>query len=488
MFISDKIYVELSLAERAHRDLCEAFTYSNPEFHKKKRMGYSIRGVAPSICNYKYHQQDGVKYIVLPRGGLSKVKDLLFKNNVPARFIDKRTSSNASIDFNLNSSIELSSNQQRIIAAFHANSGGLVQMAPGGGKTISCLGFVSDIKKRALIIVHTSMLQKQWLDELTQKCSGNFTIGRLDGKKKVDGDIVVAVIDSLYVKCELDKETPDFSYLNSFDIVIQDECHHASARSFKAVLDNFSGVYKLGVTGTPTRKDGMHFLMFDTFGEISVAIGDNELKDRITDFEYEFVVFPGQYHVPGRKFFRKSQGGMDLDYNQAIDFLINSEERNNLILNKVSNDINNGYKVLVLTYRTEHAYTLYNSLKEKYKGHLIIGDVTSKIDFQAIRADMEFQFIVANRAIAEEGLDIPHLSSLHIVLPSTNMQKIKQQLGRIRRFFDGKNHPKLTDYKDTGVTCSVYDTSGSVSLVNILEVSAKKRESFYIKLRKEYHL
>ena len=114
--------------------------------------------------------------------------------------------------------------------------------------------------------------------------------------------------------------------------------------------------------------------------------------------------------------------------------------------------------------------------------------MSSKIDFQAIRADMEFQFIVANRAIAEEGLDIPHLSSLHIVLPSTNMQKIKQQLGRIRRFFDGKNHPKLTDYKDTGVTCSVYDTSGSVSLANILEVSAKKRESFYIKLRKEYHL
>jgi superfamily II DNA or RNA helicase len=486
MFISDKIYLEFDLIQSCLSDLCNLFTYKNPDYYTKKRMGYSVKKIAPTIYNYKYDTIDGKKYLVVPRGGLKKVKEVLSNNGIVVRLMDKRTVSDKLIDVTLTPNIIMSDNQKRMIEVLHKNDGGLIEMGCGGGKTKGSLGFISSLKKQTLIIVHTSILQKQWLQEIETSCIGDFSLGRLDGKHKVDGDVVVAIIDSLVVKCKVDTEEPDYSYLDKFECVILDESQTCPATTFKKIMDNTKCKYRIGVTGTPTRKDGMHFLLFDTIGQIILKIEDNELKDRIESFEYEFKYSPEKFIIPGRRYFKKKAKSINLDYNEAVDFLVTSENRNNLIIENVIKDIENGYVVMVLTYRTEHAYLLFEALKQKHYGHLIIGDTSSKIDFESLRKDMDLQFIVANRAIASEGMDIPHLSCLHATLPTTNMQKLKQQLGRIRRVFAGKKFPKIVDYVDSNVMCKAYDEEGAEKLLPIMIMSAKKRETFYKKLRKEY--
>lgn len=41
-----------------------------------------------------------------------------------------------------------------------------------------------------------------------------------------------------------------------FDVVIVDECHHRTAKSYHKILDHLAPRYELGVTATPTRADG----------------------------------------------------------------------------------------------------------------------------------------------------------------------------------------------------------------------------------------
>lgn len=491
LIVSDKIYINIQLLGRHITEFCEKFTYSNPVFFKTKRMGYSTRNISRSISNYTWSSFNGKKYLVIPRGGMHKLKEFMLMKSIPSvRITDNRVSKDL-IDFDLKYTdkfISLSPSQNKIVDILVSNEGGLVQMGCGGGKSISMMGLISKIKQPTLIVVHTTALQKQWLEEIGEKTSGSYTLGRLGGNKKAkDGDVVVAIIDSLYSKCYPDGKEPDFSYLANFGMIIFDECHHISAKSFKDVLDNAPCKYKIGVTGTATRKDGLHFLVFDSIGDIILDIPDSELRDRITDFTYKMVNTNVEYVIPNRVTYAgKGQKVSNMDFNKFVDFITKSEARNDLICNNVTKDITDGHKVIILTHRVEHAKYLYERLSKIHNGYLIIGDNSKDVDMNKIKTDPNLNFIVANREIASEGLDIPSLSSLHSVIPSTNYQKLKQQLGRIRRFFEGKLFPTITDYVDNQVYV-LSEEDGVITKKAIFEFTAKNRVKFYNKLRKEYH-
>ena len=83
-------------------------------------------------------------------------------------------------------------------------------------------------------------------------------------------------------------------------MLIHDEVQHASAKSFKDIIDNSLCKYRVGVTATATRKDQMHFLFYDTFGEILIDIKENVLKDRITDFNFQQINTDIEFMIPNR--------------------------------------------------------------------------------------------------------------------------------------------------------------------------------------------
>ena len=623
IIIKDKIYISLDFLGRHVTDLCEMFTYKNPHYYKTQRMGYSTSKIPKVITNYAWTTIDNKKFVVIPRGAKQRLSEFFLKKGIPAiRMVDKRTVIDRSIDFELDFAAdpkftELSTNQLKVVDSLKSE-GGLIQAPPGSGKTIAIFGLIAEVKQPTLIVVHTTVLQKQWLAELKEKTKGSYTVGALGNGKKIEGDVTVAIIDSVYSKCCPKDADIDYSYLDQFGMVVFDECldpesliatpsglrkllsiqvgdevytpdgdiarvrnkwvthkaaykyytelgdtiiassnhiipqvdregnlflskigdaahliqclnygstavskitgfkyvgdkdlidieldneeklfiadgfvvhncHHLPAKSFKDIMDNAACRWKSGVTGTVSRKDNMQFLLFDSLGPVRVDIPENECKDRITDFEFRLLDTNVEIHVPSRTFYSAKGKKSNIDFNKFSDLLITSEARNKFIIDTVNEDIRLGYIPMILTNRIEHATLLYNTLSESNKGYIIIGKSNKSVnraELTDIKADPNFKFLVANTEIGSEGLDLPMLSALHTVMPSSNFPKIKQQLARIRRACANKNIlPRLTDYVDN--LAFVMDERGEE--VSLFVYTARKRLAFYRKLKKEYN-
>ena len=168
-------------------------------------MGFSVAKVPPFIQHYTFQKYEDENCIVLPRGALERVAEFLKKENLSFRWEDRRVS-RKSIDVSI-TNVTLEPQQLQLIDILLQNEGGLIEMDPGGGKTLMCLGLIDRIKQPTLIIVHEHRLRSQWEHEIKQRLQGNFTLGRYDGDKHIDGDIVIAIVNSAY---NLHKEDSSF--------------------------------------------------------------------------------------------------------------------------------------------------------------------------------------------------------------------------------------------------------------------------------------
>lgn len=346
------------------------------------------------------------------------------------------------------------------------------------GKTISILGLIAKIKQPTLIIVHEHRLSSQWMDEIKKRLSGNFTVGKIDGDKKIDGDIVVGIINSLHKRFQAN---PD--YFNKFGMIVHDECHKSPAPMFMKLLNNLSARYRIGVTGTVKSKDGRHILTLDIFGNILIQIDAGDIKHRITNFDYRIINTNISFEIPTTMRWNGKKREQAIDSAACIKKLTEDQDRNNIIIEKIIECINQGYYPLVLSERIEHNKNLHQHLTELgYKAVLLIGETRKKTNWGEIREDKSIQCIIANTKIASEGLDLPRLSALFLLVFSSNLPKIKQRIGRIRRQCEGKPLPLVFDICDN----LAYFINDANERINLLQILAYKRLRFYKQLQKEY--
>lgn len=126
------------------------------------------------------------------------------------------------------------------------------------GKTAVAAWLIAERKVNTLILVHRQQLLDQWRERLAMFLEVPIDqIGQIGaGKHKRTGKIDVAVIPSLY----RDQEVKEF--VAEYGHIIVDECHHLSAFTFEKVMRVIKAKYIVGLTATPTRKDGHHPIMY----------------------------------------------------------------------------------------------------------------------------------------------------------------------------------------------------------------------------------
>jgi superfamily II DNA or RNA helicase len=478
MIISDKLYINVLEIENYVAEICRLFTYKNPDYHRKKRLKLSVKNINPSLYNYKLENINNIKYLVLPRGCLSRLKEYFNRNNIKIRILDKRLTL-PSIDCHLINTV-LEPQQELLIKTLVDNEGGLFEMPPASGKTKSSMGLMSVIKQPTLIVVHETNLQKQWIKELTTSLGGSYVIGQWGEGKKERGDIDVGLIQTLHLQVDADD-----TFLDNYGMIIVDECHRSACTTFLKVLNNSKAKYRIGITGTVERKDGLEILTKDIIGPVLMSIPEGQIKHRITNFEFNIINTEVPIKLPSRKRWTGSKREDMLDITEAINLLTKNEKRNILILDAVIKDIEDGYLPLILSDRKEHVLYLDKRLKELgYNSKTLIGGRTKKENWEETRSDSTIQVFVASTKKAEEGLDIPPLSSIHLTCPSSNYPKIKQRIGRIRRWVEGKKLPKITDYVDN----LVYFEDSDGAKQHIFMYGAKNRIKFYRKLQRDYVL
>lgn len=131
---------------------------------------------------------------------------------------------------------------------------GLVVLATGLGKTWLA-AFDSLQFGRVLFVAHRDEILTQAMASF-RRIRPDARFGRFDGNDKdEDADILFASIQTLGRVGHLRRFAPD-----AFDYVVVDEFHHASAASYRGLLDHFTPRFLLGLTATPDRSDGADLL------------------------------------------------------------------------------------------------------------------------------------------------------------------------------------------------------------------------------------
>ncbi|MBF0339571.1 MAG: DEAD/DEAH box helicase family protein [Magnetococcales bacterium] len=139
-----------------------------------------------------------------------------------------------------------------------AGSKGVVVLPTGAGKTLIARMAISRIQRDTLILAPTINLVQQWHDQLSQAFGQE--IGMLGGGEYQLQPITVSTYDSAYLNME--------RIGARFGLLVCDECHHLPAATTRQAALMCVAPYRLGLTATPERTDGLEEALFDLLGPL----------------------------------------------------------------------------------------------------------------------------------------------------------------------------------------------------------------------------
>lgn len=152
----------------------------------------------------------------------------------------------------------------------------------GSGKTyLAAFDALNFNPKRLLYIVHEGSILRKSLETFQEVFGKNVSYGIYSGtSKESDADFVFATNITMCKTLEL------FSK-NEFDYIIIDECHHATAETYKKIIGYFEPEFLLGLTATPERLDNQDvFELFDHNVPYELRLRDAIANDLVGPFKY----------------------------------------------------------------------------------------------------------------------------------------------------------------------------------------------------------
>lgn len=307
----------------------------------------------------------------------------------------------------------------------HVNSDCFINANTSWGKTFTGMKIIGKLEQRTLVIVHTLALRDQWV-ESCEKLYG-FTPSIIgSGKFNIHPLITIGNIQTLQ-RADPDKVS------KAFGTVLVDECHHVPSKTFSQILDSSHAAYKIGLSASARRKDGMHVLFPDYFSnKVFKPEEENRLVPTIHRIQYPIRVADG-----------------DLAWAHKVNELADNEDYQKMVALTVASYVAKGHKVLALASRTKlleraHEYTP-NSV-------LITGKVKDrKAQLDRMRSG-ECKAIYGSVDIFAEGVSENYLSCLFITTPINNEPLMDQLVGRVVRIHEGKPNPIVIVPKLTGKT------------------------------------
>jgi superfamily II DNA or RNA helicase len=437
LIMSNLLYVpHLNLPTLLINQIKKIAAFQNPEFYKAQAMRLSTYGKPRVIsCSEEFP-----KYIGLPRGCEKTLLELLKQYNIKTttRF---EVQDGDPIDFDFHG--DLTPDQSKALKAILPNNFGILAAATGFGKTVIAAKIISERKTNTLILVHRQQLLEQWIERLCLFLNlSPKSIGVIGGgRKKVTGVLDMAMLQSLHKKEGVLEE------ITQYGQVIVDECHHLAAVGFERVLKKAKARYVLGLTATPTRKDGHHPIILMQCGPIRFRVSS---KSQIiaTQMKHNVQIRNTTFELPNDNIKKMSD---------IYAFLVNDDERNTLIFEDVLEALKKGRTPLLLTERTKHLEWFSERFKDKIEHVFVLrgGMKHSRRNeiFQEIlnTPNDKKRLILATGSYIGEGFDDPRLDTLFLSLPISWQGTLQQYVGRLHRTHEQKQDIIVNDYVDQRV-------------------------------------
>ena len=443
--LANQIYVEKNEFESS--SLCRLMNiaaFQNPEFYQYQAMRMSTFG-KPRIISCGSHDS---RYIVIPRGCMDKLVDLMKSNGIKVELKDKRFDGNM-IDVSFTGTLR--PHQAPAAAEMLRHDTGVLSASTAFGKTVVAAHCIASRGVNTLVLVHRAQLLDQWQESLKNFLSlpAN-SIGQIGGgRQKRTGIIDIATIQSLQRKGSVKDFVAEYGHL------IVDECHHIPAFTFEQVLKQVKAKFILGLTATPIRKDGHHPIVVMQCGPIRVKVGAKQHQASGI-----------QHHVVIPRITNFNPIGADsLTIQELFSLLAADQERNELLFNDILQALEQKRTPLIVTDRTEHLDTLAHMLSGFAKNILVFRGGLGKKQRTQLRdkldavAKNEERVVLATGRYIGEGFDDARLDTLFLASPISWSGTLEQYAGRLHRRNEGKTEVQIYDYIDSAVAklWKIYD-------------------------------
>lgn len=428
--IDNKIYIQ-EPSEEIMRWARENLKVENPVYFKKERMGF-WNGNEPEYL-YLYEYRNDILY--LPFGCLSTiwkfhpVKEDYIYSIKPVERIEYE------------SHINLYPYQKQAVERAIERKNGILVMPCGAGKTQTGLELIARIGGCALWLTHTQDLLNQ-SKQRAENVLGQGGYGTITaGKVNLGTHITFATVQTM-AKQDLSQ------FKETFDVVVVDESAHCAGTptkvtQFYKVVSALSARYKIGLTATPKRADGLEISMFALLGNVIHEVTREEVEHTTCPVKVQTVYTRWS---PKGNFYRED-GGMD--YTKIVEEMVNDEVRFQFV-----SDWINGIKepCIVLANRVEYL----KRLCENFKGKAIClsGQGQSKKVKEERKAALNdlnegnIDCLFSSYALSKEGLDVPNLRYVVFATPEHDSTTVIQSAGRVGRKADGKEYGTVIDFVD----------------------------------------
>ncbi len=347
----------------------------------------------------------------------------------------------------LSCKVRLREYQQQALDRWFIQKKGIAVMPTGSGKTVLALKIIEEINSSTFIVVPTLDLVRQWKEELQ---AFDVEIGEYTGEKKDLQAITVSTYDSAYIHAD--------KLGNRFKLLIVDEVHHLPAEGYRQIAEMFASPFRLGLTATYEREDGLHEdlprLMggkvheiktdeltgeyLSTYGtrKIVVELSEKEQED-YDKYQERFrrYILSRNIRMRGPKDFRKvvMRSGYDPDArdamlarNKAERIAYNSKKK----IDKIQELLSKDDRIII--------FTRYNDMVYEISKRFFIPCITYKTDphernevFKKFK-EGEYSALVSSQVL-DEGIDVPDANVGIIVSGTGSSREYIQRLGRLLR-------------------------------------------------------
>ena len=298
---------------------------------------------------------------------------------------------------------------------------------------------ICEMKKKALVVVHKEFLMDQWKESIERFTDA--TVGIIQQNKlELEADICIGMMHSLCLK-----DYPQGTF-DSFGIMVVDECHHLGSEMFSKVLCKIGTIYRLGLSATPERRDGLHSVYNMHVGNIAhreKRCENNQLSIHAIKLLSQDPAYKTVYFANGKT----------KNTTQMTSNITNCGARNMYITTLVLQLVSQDRKILVLSSRRNHLEVLHSLISNSHKsvGFYYGNKGMNKKEYKKmLLVSSKCDIILATEQLAKEGLDIPGLDTLVMTTSIAELGALEQSIGRILRKFYTKDMtgPLVVDLVD----------------------------------------
>ena len=310
----------------------------------------------------------------------------------------------------------------------------LVVAAAGSGKTyLAAFDALNFAPQKLLYIVHEGSILKKALETFQDVFGNAVSYGIFSSEsKEMDADFVFATNITMAKSLELFPK-------DHFDYIIVDECHHATAETYKKIIGYFEPEFLLGLTATPERMDNQDvFDLFDKNVPYELRLRDAIINELVVPFKY--------YGIRDELI----NYGLTKSEERKMVAQLATADHCAFIAKEIEKHRPAGkLKALAFCRNVTHARMMCEAMGEHYRTAYLTGknDIGERIraynDLQSDDKDLEILFTVD---ILNEGVDIPGVNMVLFLRPTESSTIFIQQLGRGLRKYDNKQYVTVLDF------------------------------------------